>query len=128
MAAEQHAQGRDASELLPGIVVALALATGFVGLSAWREGVTYHLFPAAVAAAPAFTPRVLYGVRLDVSRAVVVGAIGIGIVGVMWLATLAFVQPVPSVTFVEGQPGGVTVEFAVLAFAGALLGGWRASR
>jgi hypothetical protein len=120
--------GRVAAALGAGALVAAGIAAAFLALTAVREGVTFHLFPLAIAGGPAVVARMVLGAPLRLAGTLAAAAIGLLMMFATWLAVVAWIDPTPTVTFVEGQPGGVPGEFAALATIGALAGAWWARR
>jgi hypothetical protein len=106
-----------ASAIAAAIFVALTIGTG----------ATYHLFPLAIAAAPAVLPRLLLERPLSRSRAAIAALLGLAAVGIAWL-TLVALDEMPVTTFFEGQPGGVPGEFIAFGLLGALAATWWGSR
>lgn len=114
------------SDLVAGTVASAIAAAIFVALTI-GTGATYHLFPLAIAAAPAVLPRLLLERPLSMSRAAIAAVLGVASVGIAWL-TLVLLDEMPATTFVEGQPGGVPGEFIAFGLLGALAAAWWGSR
>ncbi len=120
----------DASETIGpprlGVLVAAALAAVWVALTR-QTGVTYHFFPLLIVASVALTPKLLWETSMNARQAGVAAAVGLAVTAAGWLALVLF-DATPVTTFVDGQPGGVPAEVAVLAVAGAGVSIWWASR
>lgn len=102
-----------------GAFVAMVFAGLWVGLTL-RSGVTYHLFPLAIAVLPAL---VAFRVFETSYRSWLLAPVGLAIVALTW-GLLEAIQEAPTATFVHDQPGGVVAEVAVLALMGTGLGLW----
>ncbi len=109
-----------------GVLVAAALTAVWVALTQ-RTGVTYHLFPLLIVASVALTPKLLWETSMTARQAGIAAAVGLAVTAAGWLA-LVLLDAEPVTTFVDGQPGGVPGEVAVLAVAGAGVSIWWASR
>ena len=114
------------TDLALGVAAAAIAAVIFVVLTT-ATGATYHLFPLAIAAAPALLPRLLLERSISSSTAAIAAALGLAAVGGAWV-TLLVLDEMPLTTFVEGQPGGVPGEFVAFGLVGALLAAWWGSR
>ena len=114
------------TDLALGTTAAAIAAVIFVVLTT-ATGATYHLFPLAIAAAPALLPRLLLERSISSGNAVIAAALGLAVVGGAWVTLLAL-DEMPASTFVEGQPGGVPGEFIAFGLIGALLAAWWGSR
>ena len=119
--------------LMVGTAGALAVSALWVGLTA-LTGKTYHLAPGVAAWAPGLTVRVMIADRIDdLSRrgrwklGLIASALGLAAVGV-GRSAIALAGIEPSATLFAHQPGGVSGEFALTAFVGALLGARRLIR
>jgi len=97
--------------VLTGIWLALTLQTGL----------TYHLFPFAIASSPTALARFLDDRPLRHTQAAFASVMGLMLVTLGWLA-LAVSDEDPSATFVDGQPGGVIGEIIIMAGLGAIIG------
>ncbi len=109
-----------------GVLVAVVLAAIWVALTK-RTGVTYHLFPLLIVASVVLTPKLLWETSMTARQAAIAAAVGLAVTAAGWLA-LVLLDAEPVTTFVDGQPGGVPAEVAVLAVAGAGVSIWWASR
>jgi len=114
------------TDLALGVAAAVIAAVIFVVLTT-ATGATYHLFPLAIAAAPALLPRLLLERSISSSTAAISAALGLAAVGGAWV-TLLVLDEMPLTTFVEGQPGGVPGEFIAFGLVGALVAAWWGSR
>lgn len=114
------------SDLVAGIAASAIAAAIFVALTI-GTGATYHLFPLAIAAAPAVLPRLFFERPLSTSRAAIAALLGLAAVGTAWL-TLVALDEMPATTFFEGQPSGVPGEFIAFGLLGALAAAWWGSR
>ena len=114
------------SDFAFGTAAAAIAATIFVLLTS-STGATYHLFPLAIAAAPALLPRLLFARPLTPGRTRLAAALGLAAVAAAWLA-LVLLHQMPRTTFFEGQPGGVPGEFVAFGLLGALAAAWWGSR
>ena len=103
-----------------GVGFGLALTGIWLALTL-RTGLTYHLFPFAVAVAPTALARFLDDRPLRNSQAAFGAVLGLLLVTLGWLA-LVLSDKDPSSTFVDGQPGGVIGEIIVIAGLGAIIG------
>ncbi len=124
--AKTSEQAAPAADLAVGAAGAAVAATIFVILTV-ATGATYHLFPLAIAAAPALLPRLLLDRALAPARARLAAVLGLAAVGAAWLA-LVLLDEMPVTTFFEGQPGGVPGEFVAFGLIGAIAGSWWGSR
>ncbi len=113
-------------DLALGTAAAAVAATIFVALTL-ATGATYHLFPLAIAAAPALLPRLILERALIPRRALLAAAVGLSAVAVAWLS-LVLLGQMPATTFFEGQLGGVPGEFVAFGLLGAATAAWWGSR
>ncbi len=107
----------DARRTALAIVVAAAVAAIWIGLTL-NSGLTYHLAPGLIAAAPAFVWSISGATQVKAWRLAMF--IGWPTVVVAWLI-LEALDEAPTATFFAGQPGGVEGEFVIIALIGAAL-------
>lgn len=107
-------------ELAVALLASLLLTAFWLGLTT-RNDLNYHLFPAAIAAAPVLVLNLIRGAAPARTASLLLTAIGLGLVLGGWLV-LEALEEAPAATFIGGQPGGAMAEAAVLAVAGAALG------
>ena len=86
------------TDLALGTTAAAIAAVIFVVLTT-ATGATYHLFPLAIAAAPALLPRLLLERSISSGNAVIAAALGLAVVGGAWVTLLAL-DEMPASTFV----------------------------
>lgn len=100
-----------------GLGVGLAGAVSIIWVLLTAEtGLTFHLAPGVIAAAPAFAWVAAGGEQAPAWRLSLL--IGWPAVAAGWLA-LEMTERTPTATFVSNQPGGVEAEVVVTAVLGA---------